>query len=244
MVKARVILALMLLLSVVMISAAPGSKTLLRFDNPLQSVDSVRFDGGNITLVYHFQNVSSRKVSILEVHSTCGCFAGSVKKNVLEPGERSQLLAVFAPATLYGTQNRHLTVVVSDGSQTIMNSVGMTGYVIRDLSEGQIRYAEDLGGGIRTDTQVNVLRKDRFGDYVVSIPLYNDTDKHVRIGVHSSTWRFVPRCPESIPPHSRVDLRGRFNPWLRRHGRPIEVTLEIDAEGARITPLKVIGTIN
>lgn len=233
-----------MLLAIGFVAGAQGaSKALLRFDEPEQKVDSVRFDGGDITLVYHFQNVSGRDVSVLEVHSTCGCFTGKVKKVALKPGERSELVAVFAPHSLYGPQNRHLTIVASDGNETIMNSVGVRGYVVRDLSEGQIRYAEDLGLGLRTDTTVNSFHKDSFGDYVFSIPLYNDTDSPVSLVVKPSSWRVFPRYPATIPARTRVDLKGQYNSWLKKSGSEAGVELSLEVNGVMVTPLKIVGTI-
>lgn len=241
--KLRILLTFLILLGTGFTAGAQGSKSLLRFDEPEQKVDSVRFDSGDITLVYHFENISGKEVSVLEVHSTCGCFTGKVKKVALAPGERSELVAVFAPHSLYGQQNRHLTIVASDGNETILSSVGVSGYVIRDLTEGQIRYAEDLGSGLRTDTSVNILRKDSFGDYEFSIPLYNDTDAPVKVMVYPNSWRLIPRVVDIIPAHKRVDLKGRYITWLKKPGSEVEVVLDIEVDGVQVAPLKIVGTI-
>ena len=238
----RILLLTLALLGAGLCAGARGTGRLLRFDAPQQEVDTVRYDSGDQTLVYPFENVSSKTVSILEIHSTCGCFTGEVRRKVLAPGERTELVATLSPRSLYGPQKRYLTVVATDGEETVISSVGVSGYVLRDLSEGQIRYAEDLGRGLRTDTSVNPIRKDAFGDYVFSIPLYNDTDRDIRLKVYASR-RLTVRVPEVIPAHTRVDLRGQFDPRGREEGSDIRKLLLLRTEDGFAAPLLLVGTL-
>ena len=173
-------IAILLCLCLPLAAGAQGS-ALLRFSEPEQAVDTVRFDSGAITLRYPYENVSGKAVTILEVHSTCGCFTGEVDTRSLRPGGKGVLVAVFDPKSLYGDQTRYLTVVTSDGTDNVLSSIAVKGYVLRDESEGKIRYAEDLGLGLRTDTSVNALAWDSFGDFAFSIPLYNDTDEEMTL---------------------------------------------------------------
>ena len=162
-------IAILLCLCLPLAAGAQGS-ALLRFSEPEQAVDTVRFDSGAITLRYPYENVSGKAVTILEVHSTCGCFTGEVDTRSLRPGGKGVLVAVFDPKSLYGDQTRYLTVVTSDGTDNVLSSIAVKGYVLRDESEGKIRYAEDLGQGLRTDTSVNALAWDSFGDFAFSRP--------------------------------------------------------------------------
>ena len=238
--KTRIIALLLLSLGLQVQAWAQGG--LVRFAQPEQTVDTVRFDSGAITLRYPFENVSGKTVTVLEVHSNCGCFTGEVKNRVLAPGAKTVLTAVFDPHSLYGDQTRYLTVVTSDGQETVLSSISAKGYVLRDQSEGQIRYAEDLGHGLRTDTTVNALKKDRFGDYVFSIPLYNDTDREITLTV-KAPFRVKLYAPATIAPHSRADLRGQYNARWKRHGSQVDGTLQITVDGAPVTPLHFKGTL-
>ena len=222
-------------------AGAQGGR-LLRFSEPKQVVDTVRFHGGSLTLRYPFENVSGKTVTVLEVHSTCGCFTGEVSPHSLKPGAKGVLTAVFDPKSLYGDQDRHLTVVASDGTDTVLSSVTVKGYVLRDESEGRIRYAEDLGQGLRTDTSVNVLTRDRFGDYVFSIPLYNDTDREMTLEVKAS-GRVKLYAPATIPPRSRMDLRGEYNTRWKLRGSEVTETVAITVNGAEVKPLQIRGKI-
>jgi len=238
--KIRTIL-LLLCLGLCLEAGAQGGR-LLRFSEPEQTVDTVRFDSGSLKLRYPFENVSDKTVTILEIHSTCGCFTGEVKSRILKPGEKSVLTALFDPKSLYGDQARHLTVVASDGNETVLSSVTAKGYVLRDESEGRIRYAEDLGQGLRTDTAVNSLSKDRFGDLVFSLPLYNDTDKEMTIRIQASR-RMKLFAPATIPARSRADLRGRYDTRWKRSGSEISETLNIEVNGVETAPLQIRGKI-
>ena len=205
-------------------------------------VDTVRFDGGALTLRYPYENVSGKAVTILEVHSTCGCFTGEVDVRSLRPGAKGVLTAVFDPKSLYGDQTRYLTVVTSDGTDNVLNSIAVKGYVLRDESEGRIRYAEDLGQGLRTDTSVNTLAWDSFGDFAFSIPLYNDTDEEVTVAV-SAPRRVKLYAPATIPARSRADLRGVYDARWKRLGTEITETLTITVNGVAAAPLQIRGNL-
>ena len=237
----RFILICLLVLGPGLAALAGEGRLLLRFDKPEQSVEPVRFDAGVRTLRYTFENVSDKTVFILEVHSTCGCFTGETAKKRFAPGELGEIVATLDPRSLHGEQKRHLTIVTSDGDETVLNSLEVSVNVLRDETEGQIRYAEDLGMGLRTDTVGNRLLKDGFGDYVFSIPLYNDTDETVRIECRGS-WRMILHCPVELAPRSRADLRGSYFPHFRRPGDVDEV-LEVKVNGETVTPLHVRGTL-
>lgn len=239
--KTRTIAVLLLSLCLPLAAGAQGS-ALLRFMQPEQAVDTVRFDGGAVTLRYPFENVSGKTVTVLEVHSTCGCFTGEVDVRSLRPGGKGVLVAVFDPKSLYGDQTRHLTVVATDGTDTVLGSVTVKGYVLRDESEGRIRYAEDLGQGLRTDSSVNPLTLDAFGDFVFSIPLYNDTDGEMTLKV-TAPRRVKLYAPATIPARSRADLRGEYDALWKRLGTEVTETLTITVNGVETAPLQIKGML-
>ena len=217
-------IAILLCLCLPLAAGAQGS-ALLRFSEPEQAVDTVRFDSGAITLRYPYENVSGKAVTILEVHSTCGCFTGEVDTRSLRPGGKGVLVAVFDPKSLYGDQTRYLTVVTSDGTDNVLSSIAVKGYVLRDESEGKIRYAEDLGQGLRTDTSVNALAWDSFGDFAFSI-------RRVKL-----------YAPATIPARSRADLRGVYDARWKRLRTEVQETLTITVNGVATAPLHIKGTL-
>lgn len=240
--KTRILLITLLSLGLCM-QARAQEGALVRFTAPVLTVDTVRFDSGAHSLRYPFQNVSGKTVTVLEVHSNCGCFTGEVSRRVLAPGEKAVLDAVLDPKSLYGPVDRSLTIVTTDGGETILSSVSVKGYVLRDQSEGEIRFAEDLGRGLRTDASEILLSRDGFGDYVFSIPLYNDTDRPVNLEVEASGRRLTLYAPETIAPHSREDLRGVYDALWKRRGSEVKESLRILVDGEEAAPLLIRGTI-
>lgn len=218
------------------------SGRLLRFTPSEKDLGEIRFDSGKASLEFEFQNISQKSVTILEVRTTCGCLTGSARKSVLAPSEKSVVDAVFDPSSLYGDQSKHLTIVSTDGQNTLLSSITVKAKVKRDQSEGEIRYAELLGSGLRTDTPEVSFKKDRFGDLVVSIPLYNDTDSPVEISF-GAPLRISVIAPNKIAPRSRVDVVCKYNSLFRRKGASIRETLRIKVNGDRVNPLTLKGKV-
>jgi hypothetical protein len=243
--KIRIITVVLLMSLGLSLEARAQGSRLLRFSEPVQVVDTVRFDGGAIQLRYPFENVSGKTVTVLEVHSTCGCFTGEVVKRSLKPGEKTVLKATLDPHSLYGPQKRHLTVLATDGEgQEVLSSVTVEGYVLRDESLGEIRYAEHLGRGLRTDASFAWLTLDKFGDYVFSFPLYNDTDREMTVRVEGPSRVKRYGSPLTLAPHTRGDVRGEYRrPWWKRKGANVSETLTINVDGEAVAPLQIRGTI-
>ena len=182
-------IAILLCLCLPLAAGAQGS-ALLRFSEPEQAVDTVRFDSGAITLRYPYENVSGKTVTILEVHSTCGCFTGEVDTRSLRPGGKGVLVAE----------------------------------------------------GLRTDTSVNALAWDSFGDFAFSIPLYNDTDEEMTLEI-TAPRRVKLYAPATIPARSRADLRGVYDARWKRLRTEVQETLTITVNGVATAPLHIKGTL-
>jgi len=218
---------------------AAGAQThkLLEFETREVNLDTLRFDADSVQILFKAVNVADKPVTILDVHSSCGCFTGSASHKAIAPGASAVVLAWFKPRSLHGEQNRHLTVVATDGTDQVLSSLTAKAYVLRDQSEGEIRFAEALGEGVRTDMLRIPLELDRQGDYVLRLPLYNDTDSPVTIEVTGPS-RLKLYAPAVIGPRSREDVRGIYNArWLRR-GREVREKLQVKVNGVPVTPIE------
>jgi len=218
-------------------AAGAQEHKLLGFEERTVNLDTLRYDADSVAVAYWCTNLGDKPVTILEVHSTCGCFTGEASRRVIGPGKRAVVKAWFKPRSLHGPQHRHLTVVATDGTEQVLSSLSVKAYVLRDQSEGEIRFPEELGAGLRTDVPSCQLERDRQGDYLLRIPLYNDTDEPVRVEVTGPS-RLRLFVPETIGPRERRDIRGLYNArWMRR-GRTVSDTLRIRVNGAPVRPVE------
>jgi len=215
---------------------------LLKFTDPERNLGTLRFDSGKRTLEFPFENVSGKTVNILEVRSSCGCFSGEISQKLLKPGAKGVLKAVFDPSTLYGDQNRHLTILATDSQNKILSSITVKAYVQRDESEGKIRFAEDLGANLRSDTSEYSLKKDKEGDFMASFPLYNDSTQPMKLSL-SKPMRLKVYGPGEIAPQSRIDLIVKYRPFFKKKGSEIRETLGIKVNGEKVSSIIIKGKI-
>lgn len=223
------------------LGAGAQSHVLIRFDERNQTLDTLRYDGGVQTLRYPFTNVSDIPVTVMEVRASCGCFTGEVAQTRIKPGGRGVLLAKLDPAELYGPQNRFLNVLVQGREGEVFNyNVSVKTYVKAQLTEGQIRYYTNLGDSLRTDAPRVLVNRRRDGQYVFSFPLYNDTDFPKRLEYEPSARLKLIQAPEFVPPRSRVDVKGTYNPLWRRWGSEQTEPLRIKADGKELPAMEMV----
>ena len=233
----RKALTMILCLGLVFSSGAQPRK-LLDFTPSVKNLDTLRFDADSVLIIYTATNVSDKPVTILDVHSSCGCFTGSASHKAIAPGASATVRAWFKPRSLHGDQNRHLTVVATDGTEQVLNSLSVKAYVLRDQTEGEIRFSQDLGEGLRTEALRVGLVMDKEGDYLLRIPFYNDTDSPVSVEF-AGPERLKLFAPERIAPRSREDVRGIYNARGLRRGREVREKLQIKVNGTEVLPIEI-----
>jgi len=238
----RIIIAVFLCLSAFIGAQTQADQRLIEFSPSEVTLDSMRFDSGDRQIEFSFRNMTTRKVTILEVRSQCGCLTGEVKSREVRAGGNGVLTATFSPASLHGPQSRHLTIVSTDGEKTMLSSLTVKTFVVRDESEGEIRYPEDLGMGLRTDYLKNLVKVDKMGDHACSIALYNDTDEQISIELKSGRNVKI-YCPKTIPPRSRVNANIIVKPGLFESG-VFSKEIKIKVCGKEVTPLEIHGLFN
>ena len=222
-------------------TAGAQPRKLLSFEPRIQELDTMRFDADSILVTYIGRNISGHPISILDVHSSCGCFTGSAPKKVIPAGGTVKVQGWFKPHSLHGEQKRYLTLVTASAgadSSIIAHTVGVHAYVLRDQSEGEIRFPLELGEGLRTDKGTYMLALDSYGDYSLRFPLYNDTDAPMSVEFIGPR-RLKLFAPSVIAPRSREDVRGIYNArWIRR-GREVHEKLQIKVNGTEVLPIEI-----
>ncbi len=91
-----------------------------KLNAPVISIDDKNFDFGEIKSnkkVEHsfiVKNEGKSNLIIRKVKASCGCTAINPKKNVLVPGESTEIVTVFDPTGKSGRQNKSVTVITND----------------------------------------------------------------------------------------------------------------------------------
>lgn len=236
--RVNIIIALVVLL----VGASPArSQTarILRFQEASLSVDTVRFDAGPVTIEYDCENIADKPVTILEVRSQCGCFTADFPKKAINPGEKAVVKARFDPHTLFGSQKRYLTVVATNGDYRKFNTLTLTGYVLRDETESEIRYPVLLATGLRSDVSAVGFRLRKRGEKPQrTLVLYNDTSAPMKIAAKSSPGVDI-NCPSVIEPAGKVEMSIILDTSGLQDGDFEEIlTLFVDGKKAADVPLK------
>src|SRR5215213_7730079 len=72
---------------------------------------------------FKYQNKTSKPIKITSVKSSCGCTVASLKKDVVEPGEKGEVTATFNIGGRTGMQQKNVTVETDDPAQPTLNLV-------------------------------------------------------------------------------------------------------------------------
>ena len=71
-------------------------------------------DQESIEAAFHFKNAGSDDVTILEIHSSCGCTTATLDKKTYAPGEEGDIQVKFTFGERSGPQQKEITVLSSD----------------------------------------------------------------------------------------------------------------------------------
>ena len=67
---------------------------LLRFSPNVIDVGTIRYDGGPVTVTFVCENISSKAVTILDVHPQCGCTRPVFQREAIAPGATAKVEVV------------------------------------------------------------------------------------------------------------------------------------------------------
>ena len=194
-----------------------GTPRILSFEPNVISIDTVRYDAGEITVRFECTNICDKPVAIIDVRSQCGCTRPSFGKASIAPGKKGYVDVLFDPHTLFADQKRHLTVVATNGEYRKFSTLTITGYVDRGVSEEEVRYPYILAEGLRSDQNTIGMRLSKRGDVPVrDFTIYNGSSSVMKLD-----WTAEDRCvmaevPDEIKPGEsakiKVSVKTRWIP--------------------------------
>jgi len=194
-----------------------GTPRILSFDPNVISIDTVRYDAGEITVRFECTNICDKPVAIIDVRSQCGCTRPSFGKASIAPGKKGYVDVVFDPHTLFADQKRHLTVVATNGEYRKFSTLTITGYVDRGVSEEEVRYPYVLAEGLRSDQNTIGMRLSKRGDVPVrEFTIYNGSSSVMKLDWTSDERCVMAEVPDEIKPGEsakiKVSVKTRWLP--------------------------------
>lgn len=194
-----------------------GTPRILSFEPNVISIDTVRYDAGEITVRFECTNICDKPVAIIDVRSQCGCTRPSFGKASIAPGKKGYVDVVFDPHTLFADQKRHLTVVATNGEYRKFSTLTITGYVDRGVSEEEVRYPYVLAEGLRSDQNTIGMRLSKRGDVPVrEFTIYNGSSSVMKLDWTSEDRCVMAEVPDEIKPGEsakiKVSVKTRWLP--------------------------------
>lgn len=194
-----------------------GTPRILSFEPNVISIDTVRYDAGEITVRFECTNICDKPVAIIDVRSQCGCTRPSFGKASIAPGKKGYVDVLFDPHTLFADQKRHLTVVATNGEYRKFSTLTITGYVDRGVSEEEVRYPYVLAEGLRSDQNTIGMRLSKRGDVPVrEFTIYNGSSSVMKLDWTSDDRCVMAEVPDEIKPGEsakiKVSVKTRWIP--------------------------------
>ena len=213
----KIILVLLAIFIPRAIVRGEGKPRILRFEPAVISIDTVRYDAGELTVRFECTNICDKPVAILDVRSQCGCAKASFGKASIAPGKKGYVDVVFDPKDLFAEQKRHLTVLASNGDYRKFNTLTITGYVDRGMTEVEVRYPCVIASGLRSDLDTVGMRLSKRGDVPVrEFTIYNESSSVMKLDWTSEDRCVMAEVPEKIEPGKsakvKVSVKTRWLP--------------------------------
>lgn len=207
-----------------------GTPRILSFEPNVISIDTVRYDAGEITVRFECTNICDKPVAIIDVRSQCGCTRTSFGKASIAPGKKGYVDVVFDPHTLFADQKRHLTVVATNGEYRKFSTLTITGYVDRGVSEEEVRYPYVLAEGLRSDQNTIGMRLSKRGDVPVrEFTIYNGSSSVMKLDWTSDDRCVMAEVPDEIKPGESAKIKVSVKTrWLPSGSYEKSMTLMIN----------------
>ncbi len=190
------------------LSLAGQTPRILRFEQSVIEIDTVRYDAGPVKVRFTCTNICDKPVSIVAVNSQCGCAEPSFSRAAIRPGEKGYVDVVLDPSSLFAEQNRHLTVVATNGDYRKFNTITVHGYVKRDVSEAEVRYPYELAAGFRSEVNVLGMRLNKKGEVSEKeFTVYNNTAGAMSLKGTSEYKNVKVEVPGLLAPHSSARIK-------------------------------------
>lgn len=220
-----------------------GTPRILRFEPATIDIDTVKFDAGEINICFECTNICDKPVVIIDVRSQCGCTKPSFSSKSIAPGGKGRVNVAFDPKTLFADQKRHLTVVATNGDYKKFNTLTITGYVDRRVTEEEVRYPHLLSPELRSDLDVVGMRLSQRGAVPVrEITVYNTFPDELKLDWTSEDKCVRAEVPSVLKPGETAKIKISVNTRKIPSGQ-YKKTLYLIINGKRSAPIILKGAV-
>lgn len=241
-------------ISICMLMAAgtillPGTDISYAMDSVLISLETaavslgenIQEDGGPVTAVCVWRNVSSSPVVLLNASTTCGCLSVKYVRRTVDPGESDTLSLEYRPKGHAGRFSHKVFLYAGESHGRPAASLDVTG-TVRPASVPVWRYPVQMGDIFlkRRDVYVDGDRKQ-----VEAIECLNAGDRPFTLDTDHS---LVPPCvrlamePATVQPGETADIVFFYEPDGNTDLRRIPVILGgIDLPPGQRTLFVIVG---
>lgn len=219
------------------------SARILKFEQPTAEIGRIKASDGKVKLRFVYTNIADTPVSILTVHSQCGCAVPEYSKEPVDPGKQGVVEVTLDPKELFGEQKRGLTVVATNGSYRKFNTLVIHGYVEGSMTEEELRYPNEVADGLRSDVKAVGMRLSRRGETPVrSFTLCNTSGAPMRLNWSAESRDVTAEVPAYLAPGAKGEVTVRVNTASKASG-PYTDTLLIRLYGEPCTPILLKGAV-
>lgn len=99
----RILKAMALIATILAPQVAPAANPrLLRFEEPVKNLGKVAETDGTVQLRFEYTNIADKEVTLLDVHTQCGCARPEFSRKPVKPGGKGTVEVTFDPKDRYG----------------------------------------------------------------------------------------------------------------------------------------------
>lgn len=224
-------------------ASGQSNPRILRFESPVMEIGTVRYDSGPVTVRFICTNICDKSVVILDVKSQCGCAKPSFSREPIAPGGKGYVDVVLDPSHLFDVQNRHLTVIATNGDYRKFNTITVHGCVDRGITKEEVRYPYEILPGLRSDMQTVGMRLYKKGEVSEKeFTLYNSGTATMSLKWKSDSRKVSAKLPKTIAPGESAKVRVSVSTSGRSSGEYQE-SLYIIADGLCSTAILLKGAV-
>lgn len=216
---------------------------LLRFAEPVRNLGQVREVDGVVKLRYEFTNISDKSVTLLDIHTQCGCLKPVYNRRPIAPGGKGVIDVTFDPKNRLGDFSIGLTVIAANGDYQKFSTLKAEGYVVSRIPEEEIYYPYRLSATLRADLETIGMRQFEPGDGLRTrqLKVFNTSDQPIRVSYSTDDPHLRVSGPEQIDARSQGIVSYVLDPQGMKPGRFVIQSVIRDSDTE--IPVEVRGVI-